>query len=184
MTQDTCSDCGRPVEDSSSDPAERTPCPNCGSTKRNIVMTATAGSSSVSGASANITVLTYPQRLLGVAKGLIDSQEFSIAVVVAHMAAEIAVERSLSRAYEINGLSHLGEAIGEFLNGYNLANEKIRKLFTAVTGNAVYQESFWQAFIASARRRNSIVHGSKTADKQEATASLSAVTELVEHLKQ
>ena len=40
--------------------------------------------------------IPYPQRLLEVAQSLIHQSEFSIAVVVAHMACEVATERSLS----------------------------------------------------------------------------------------
>ena len=46
---------------------------------------------------ADATVTTYPQRLLDVAKGLIGTEEYSIAVVVAHIACEVAVDRASRR---------------------------------------------------------------------------------------
>jgi len=54
-------------------------------------------------------------------KGLIDNGQFSISVVVSHMACEIATERSLSESFANKGIQYLEEPVGDFLNGYNLA---------------------------------------------------------------
>jgi hypothetical protein len=54
------------------------------------------------------TVITYPQKLLTLAGRLIDEGEFGIAIVVAHMACEIATERSLSEAFVAKGISVFG----------------------------------------------------------------------------
>jgi hypothetical protein len=129
------------------------------------------------------TVITYPQRLLALARKLIDDDEFAIAVVVAHIACEIAAERSLSEAFVAKGIPYLEDAVTEFLNGYNLANDKIRKLYTALTGVEVEKTTFWPQFKESASRRNKIVHSTITVTKPEAEESYSAAKSLVAHLK-
>jgi hypothetical protein len=87
---------------------------------------------------AQLTVVTYPQKLLTMTRKLIDDGEYSIAVVVAHMACEIAAERSFSEAFVTKGIpDHLESAMMRFVNGRNLANGQIQKLYTALTGNEV-----------------------------------------------
>jgi hypothetical protein len=139
------------------------------------------GSSKV--ARKDATVITYPQKLLALARKLIDDGEFGVAVVVAHIACEVAVERSLSEAFVAKGIPYLEDSITDFLRGYNLANERIRKFYTALTGDEVQKTTFWQKFTESATRRNNIVHSGATATKTEAEESYSAAEKLVAHLK-
>lgn len=178
-----CGQCGEPIGDESpdGDPTQRKPCPKCGSTTR------TFGVSSHMTASSNLTVhaevVTYPQNLLSLARMLIDEERFSIAVIVAHMACEIATERSLSEAFAAKGLQYLETPVEDFLNGYNLANKRIRKLYTALTGDEVQSAPFWQKFKESAQRRNNIIHGGTIVGRPEAEESCNAATDLVSHLK-
>jgi hypothetical protein len=69
------------------------------------------------------------------------------------------------------------------LPGYNLANDRVRKLYNAVTGDQIQTQSFWQAFKESATRRNQAVHNGRIATKAEAEASFKAASDLVAYLK-
>jgi len=177
-----CGQCGCliPGESPTADPADRQPCPECGSTSRTL-----SGLGAVEihvTATGSGTVVTYPEGLLEVAEKLIADRQFSIAVVVVHMACEVATERCLSAAFDAAALQHLEDPISDLLNGYNLANDRNRKLYAALTGDAVEQRSFWSSFRASATRRNRIVHGSEIADAAAAEASYVAASAMVEHL--
>ena len=178
-----CGQCGEPIVDESpsGDPTQRKPCPKCGSTTRTFSVQAHFT------ASENVTVqaevITYPQNLLLLARALIDESRFGIAVIVAHMACEIATERSLSEAFVTKGLQYLEGAIDEFLNGYNLANKRIRKLYVAMTGDEVQTAPFWDKFKESAQRRNNIIHSGAIVGKTEAEESYTAAAALVAHLK-
>ena len=94
-----CGQCGEPITDEfpSGDPTQRKPCPKCGSTTRTFSVQAHfTGSAKVA---VQAQVVTYLQNLLSLARTLIDEGRFSIAVIVAHMACEIATERSLAEAF-------------------------------------------------------------------------------------
>jgi len=132
---------------------------------------------------AEAEVITYPRSLLGVARSLIDNNHFDIAVVVAHMACEIATERSLSEAYAAKGLQYLEDAVDDLLNGYNLSNKRNRKLYAALTGDAIEKQPFWSNFCESATRRNQVVHKGKLMTKAEAEESYRAADSFVSHLK-
>jgi hypothetical protein len=135
------------------------------------------------GGSATATVITYPEALLSTARSLIDGGEFSIAVVVAHMAREISAERSLSRAFAVKGIADIEDAVEDLLPGYNLANERVRNLYNALTGNEIQRQAFWQGFRESAIRRNRIVHQGLIVNQADAEASFNAASDLVAYLK-
>jgi hypothetical protein len=131
-------------------------------------------------------VVTYPQRLMNIARSLIDDEgQFSFAVVVAHTACEIATERSLDEAFVAKGIPyHLQDWVKRLNYGYNLGSDRIRRLYTALTGDELQNEqAFWQNFKASVERRNSIVHKGVMVEKADAEASYEAASELLAHLK-
>ncbi len=100
------------------------------------------------------------------------------------MACEVAVERSLSSAFSAKGLAHLEDAVLDLLNGYNLAPDRNRKLYEALTGDAIAQQPFWPQFKESAKRRNKVVHESRTVGVSEAEESVTATEAFIAHLKQ
>jgi hypothetical protein len=128
--------------------------------------------------------ISYPAELLGIAKGLIDRRQHSVAVIVCHIACEIAAERAFSAAYAVKGLTYLEPAVDDLLNGYNLAADRNRNLYNALTGNTIQDQPFWEQFKASARRRNKVVHKGQILNQHDAEASLQAAKELIAYLKQ
>ncbi len=186
-----CAQCGELIGESRRDePAQWKPCPKCGSTSRTFPVhtDATAQGEHGTAVHADATVQVqpaayYPQMLLNLAQRLIDEGQFSIAVIVAHMACEIATERSLSEAFVAKGVQYLEDSVTDFLNGYNLANVRIRKLYTALTGDKLQSAVFWENFKRSAERRNNIIHQGVIVEKTEAEESYKAATDLVAHLK-
>jgi hypothetical protein len=183
-TDTTCGGCGAAIvgESTDGDPSKRNPCPHCGSLARafSLQTHVTVHFS----ATAELTVVTYPQTLLATSKGLFDSGQFGISVVVAHMACEVSVERALSAAFASRGLQYLEYPVLEFLNGFNLGNDRTRKLYTALTGDQIEQQRFWPDFKASAIRRNKVIHNGCIVGKAEAESSFTAASLFVAHLGQ
>jgi len=177
-----CKECGASItgELPSENPAERKVCPRCGSMTPAYSLQAEPGHYVVAGASITTVVITYPEALLTTAQGLIAGGDFSIAVVVAHMACEISAERALSRIFAAKGIEYLREFL---LPGHNLADNRVRNLYNAVTGNQIQNQSFWKAFKESASRRNAAVHKGSIMTKEEAEASYKAASDLVAYLQ-
>jgi hypothetical protein len=136
-----------------------------------------------SSVTVDATLDTHPQKLLRAARRFIDDGEFGMAVVVAHTACEIATERSLSEAFASKGIPYLAEPITELFISMNLGNPRLRKLYTALSGDDVATQGFWQHFKASADRRNAVVHNGVEPGKSQAEASYKAAVGLVTHLK-
>ena len=93
-----------------------------------------------------VTFTTYPQRLLDVAKGLIGTEEYSIAVVVAHIACEVAVDGDFTKAFAAKGIDYLEESIGAYFSGSAVSQDRNRKLYTALTGDKIQEKPFWEPF--------------------------------------
>jgi DNA-directed RNA polymerase subunit RPC12/RpoP len=176
-----CANCKMALpDDSDLSDDKRTPCPRCGSKGRirSVETTDGIGLSSIT----DVVLITYPQSLLNLAKIFIDQGHFSIALIVAHMACEIASERAISAAFAARGISDLEEPVESFLNGYNLGNPRIRQLYTALTRDEIEKNPFWEEFQVSGDRRNAVIHRGATVDKTTAEKSLKAATDLVAHL--
>ena len=178
-----CHNCNTPIRDEppGGDPSQPRACPQCGTVLPRHDGEVSAGM--LPGRPATTHVSAYAEALLATARRLIADGEFGVAVVVAHMACEISVERALSRAYEGKDTGFLGESAEEMLPCYNLANDRARNLYNAVTGNEVHQQSFWDAFKESAIWRNQAVHEGRNLTKAEAEASLKAASDLVAFLR-
>jgi hypothetical protein len=179
-----CAECGTLIKGEppiSDDLAQREPCPQCGSKARRIGLATTTQMSLR--VSASHTVTPYSETLLAKSQDLIAKGEFSIAVVVAHMACEISTERAISRAFADKDIQYLEEPVFAFLSGFNLANERIRDLYNAMTGREIQKQPFWQAFKESAKHRNSAVHKGGAVTKAEAEDSYKAASDLVAYLR-
>lgn len=100
------------------------------------------------------------------------------------MACEVGTETALTAAFAARGIPDLEEPVEALMNGYNLGNERHRKLYSALARDDIQKEQFWQEFKESAERRNKIVHKRANVSKAEAEASLKAATDFVAHLKQ
>jgi hypothetical protein len=129
-------------------------------------------------------LFSYAQALLSIARSLINQGHFNIAIVTSHMACEVATEKALGAAFASRGIADLEEAVEALMNGYNLANDRHRKLYCALARDDIHKQPFWQQFKESAEGRNKIIHKGANASKVEAESSLKAAIDLVAHLKQ
>jgi hypothetical protein len=100
--------------------------------------------------------------LWGIAERLIPESP-GIAIVVAHMACEVATEGALSRACASGGVPDLEDV--------------------ALTRDKVHEQPFWLRFRESAKLRNRIMHGEQTATAAEAERSLAAAKGFLAHVR-
>jgi hypothetical protein len=100
------------------------------------------------------------------------------------MACEVAAERALAAAFTARGIPELHDAVTSLMSGFNLANDRNRRIYTALSGDAIETQPYWSAFKDSATRRNKIVHEGMIVSRDEAEASHQAAVSLIAHLKQ
>jgi hypothetical protein len=179
-----CGECGEQILHDERD--GRRPCPSCGSLTRTLSIVGSGGLS-LSG-SAEIEAVAYPEVLIAWAQRFVEGREsgvaveFGVAVIVAHMASEVATARLLSRALRVRGLPELEEPIEQLISSYNLANDRVRALYQALIGDCIHKHEFWKEFKKSAQRRNRIVHRGEPVSQADAQAGVEAARHIVSHL--
>ena len=178
-----CTFCGQRITGES--PEQPNPCEYCSSVTGGyphlVILTEAIAGSAV----GYVEGATYPQILMSIAKFLLgknDDKLCGLATIVAHLACEVAIERSLSDAFARRGIQSFEDPVVDILNGYNIANDKVRKLFTSLTGDEFEEQPFWGNFIGSAKRRDNIIRKGLIVGRPDAEESIKAASDFLDHL--
>jgi hypothetical protein len=178
-----CTFCGQRITGESPEPP--TPCEYCNSLTGGyphlVILTEAIAGSAV----GYVEGATYPQILLGIARFLLaknDDKLCGLATIMAHLACEVAIERSLAESFARKGVQSLEETVTDILNGYNLANDKVRKLYASLTGDAIQEQPFWDGFLRSAKRRDGIIRKGWIVGRTDAEESIAAADAFLAHL--
>jgi hypothetical protein len=178
-----CTFCGQRITGES--PEQPMPCEYCSSLAGGyphlVVLTEAMAGSAV----GYLEGATYPRILLSIARFLLaknDDKLCGLATIMAHLACEIAVERSLSDSFARKGIQSLEETVADILNGYNLANDKVRKLYASLTGDEIQVQPFWGSFLRSAKRRDDIIRKGLIVGRADAEESIASADGFLSHL--
>ena len=126
--------------------------------------------------------LPWHKVLLDTAERLRLDRHHEVAVVTSIMACETAVERAFAHFFDLRKLNDLREPIEAFYSSYNLTNDRLRKLYVALSGDCIQDCPFWARFRLSAKVRHSVVHNGARASADEALAAVTVAKEFVEHM--
>jgi hypothetical protein len=110
--------------------------------------------------------------------------DYAIAVVSAQMAVEIVTEQTIGALLKHRGVPELDEPLEVLISSYSLANDRLRSMYEALSGDPIAQAPFWPAFKEHAKRRGAAVHRGQHVTEAEARASVDAVSQVVTHLRQ
>ncbi|MCZ4314626.1 hypothetical protein O4H66_14550 [Comamonadaceae bacterium G21597-S1] len=124
----------------------------------------------------------YPAQLLETAGEMIERGRYEVSVVTSQMACEISVERVLRAYFKHQPVMHLESAIEDLLPSYNLANDKVRNLYTALTNDRVSQAHFWSEYKTVVSIRNKAVHAGMRVQESQAQLVLRVCILVVKHL--
>ena len=178
-----CTFCGQPITGESREPSS--PCEYCSSLDGGYLHSVILTEAIAGGAAGYVEGATYPQILLSMARFLLDRNDdklCGIATILAHVACEVAIERSLSDSFARKGIQSLEESVADVLNGYNLANEKVRNLYASLTGDEIQEQPFWGDFIRSAKRRGNIIRKGLIVSRADAEESFKAANDFLAHI--
>ena len=118
------------------------------------------------------------RQLHGEAHALLDRQDYSLAVVVAQIAAEVAVEQAIILLVARRGVPELAEPLSNVRN-----NATSAALYIALSGQADKAEKALGAVRTHAKVRNGVVHKGRRATQKQAEASLKAVGSLLDSIE-
>lgn len=178
-----CTFCGQPIAGESLE--QPNPCEYCSSLSGGYPHLVMLSEVNAGPAVGYVEGATYPQILLGISRfflGKNDDKLCGLATIVAHLSCEVAVERSFSDIFARKGIQSFEETVADALNGYNLANDKVSKLYTSLTGDEIQEQPFWAAFVRSAKRRDNIVRKGLIVGRADAEESVRAASDFLAHL--
>ena len=101
----------------------------------------------------------WQKTLAATAKRLASEGHYEVAVVTALMACETAAERAFAYWFRKRNIAELEDPTTNLFGSYSLANERIRKMYVAMSGDKIQESAFWPQFKASAELRGKVVHG-------------------------
>lgn len=107
-----------------------------------------------------------------------------ITVIVSQMAAELATEAVVTAMLGDRDDDAVTEAIDALTAGssWNLGNDRMRKAYSALTGDDIAQAEFWPRYRDHVMRRNAVMHRGYLPSQEEADESYRTVEELVYHV--
>jgi hypothetical protein len=133
--------------------------------------------------SGSATLIYLEESLLRLAERLIDEDQPSSAIVIAHVACEAAVTRCLARLLAARGVEDLSESVMRAMNGHSLVSTGNKALYRALTGDdSITKVPFWKAYHESAEWRNQIVHNGKVYGRPDAVKCIDAARGFVAHV--
>lgn len=123
--------------------------------------------------------------LLQAAKDLRDNDHHEAAIVTAQTACEVCTEILLTVALRKRGVEYLSDPLDRLLPNYNLGNERVRKVYEAITDDLLTADAArWSKFQQHVKKRNGVVHRGEAATRAEADASISVVEDVIDHIVQ
>lgn len=125
----------------------------------------------------------YPTQLLEAAAEMAARGRFEVSVVTAQMACEICTERVLRAHFASSGAGFLEDAVDDLLSSYNLANEKVRNVYVALTQDAIHQQFFWSKYKTVVSIRNKAVHAGARVQESQSQLVLRVARLVVKHLQ-
>jgi hypothetical protein len=152
-------------------------------------MTATVG---VYG-TLTVVVRRFYDKLLDTASVIVndpaaDSSAFGAAIALAGTAAEVGAGTAITTVVKEKHLGPVGEAAVAWIWTFNLAQDKVRDTWNAVTGDTIHTTPFWSDFGDHVKRRNKVVHtgtvdGTRLPMREDAEQSIEVVRKLLDHIK-
>ena len=128
---------------------------------------------------------------LTAADTLLAADQFPAAVVSAQTACEVITETAIgfwlwelqlpSRGRQ--RLKNVLQVLRDSFRTFTLTNERLGRLYVALSDDPIKEHPFWQRYVEHERRRHRVVHKGYVTTRDEAEQSLAVAREFVERMK-
>jgi len=131
---------------------------------------------------ARLGEIDFYKKLLGKANQYLKDGQNETAVVFAQVACEIYTEYVLTLLFQVRGAQFLSEPLLDLFQVRSILDNRLRKIYTALSRDRVQDTPFWQKLRQHYKRRNKIVHKGARCTKREAQESISVVGQYIQHV--
>lgn len=126
---------------------------------------------------------TFHRKLLDKARNSLRSSQREMAVVISQAASEMCTEWALTVLLQIRGDQDLVEPMLGLFLVRDICNERLRRIYTALSGDNLQKVTFWTGLKRHHDRRNGIVHKVARCTDDEARESLDVVRQYIRHVE-
>jgi hypothetical protein len=132
----------------------------------------------------NLGAIRRPALIAG-ARRLLSEEPYGSALIVAQAAVESGVETAISFALELREVPEpLQEWIGHrsTLADWSPTNERVQRLWTAVTGDRIAEAPGWQAYVEGVKVRHAFAHRAALVKREQAVSFIDAAEQVLDHV--
>lgn len=123
------------------------------------------------------------ETLLATAHRHHEEARYQEAVIFSQIAAEIAADACLTRLIDQTEPTSMQAWLKDQLKvNTNLANDNVRKMYSALSGDIIADKSWWSEYKAHTRLRNDVAHEGAPVNAELSDRGLEVVRSLSEHL--
>jgi hypothetical protein len=134
---------------------------------------------------ALLAELTKPfhRKLLDEAKNSLQSGLNEMAVVLSQAASEMCTEWALTTLFTIRNIQDLADPLLDLFVVPDICNERLHRVYAALSGDSPNQQPFWSTLKAHRDRRNVVVHRGQKSSHTEAQESVIVVEQYLIHVE-
>lgn len=109
--------------------------------------------------------------------------DYREAVVLSHIAIEVVADQVLAAWIDIAQPVSLRPWLKKQIeNNHNLGTTKASKLYEALSGDMISEQSFWKDFLTANQLRNDVMHEGREVSQAQARAALANAKLVIGHL--
>ena len=123
------------------------------------------------------------ESLLATARRHHDKGDYQESVIFSQIAAEIAADACLTRLIDRTEPTSMSKWLKDQLKvNTNLANESVRKMYTALSGDSIADATWWSQYKKHTQLRNDVAHEGARVTSQQSERGLAVVRSLIDHM--
>ncbi len=105
------------------------------------------------------------------------------ALVVAQAAVEVGVETAIDFALQLRDVHDpLREWVGTTVTSWSPTNERVQRLWTALTGDEISKARGWGVYKNGTKKRHAFVHRAAAVSEEQAESFIAAAEQVVGHV--
>jgi hypothetical protein len=137
---------------------------------------------------ASKQLLSQAREIVGRELLVSDAIEYRIAVILAHAACDLQTEEAMNELIDLRDVDYLRDALVA-TRKVSLGDDRARRVYQALSGDSpwsldggVRRTAWWDAWVASADKRDLVAHRGEKVTLNQADASIAACEAYVDHL--
>ena len=125
------------------------------------------------------------QELIQAARRQLESADYREALVLSHIAIEVAADQALAAwASQVNPPKLRAWLLKQIDSNHSLGTTKIRALYEAVSGCEISSQGFWAEFVSANELRNRIMHEGVAVTEAQAAGAITNAETVLTYLNQ